>query len=90
MPLIDGLPLSMQTVLGMILLAVYHPLLLVFDTVLLAVMALIVLPMGSGALRSAIGESKTKYAISAWLEEIAAHVTVLQVHARSVLRAKQD
>ena len=76
--LMDGLSLVMQTTLGMILLAVYHPLLLAFDVFLLLAMALIILVLGRGATPTAIKESKAKYAIAAWLEEIAAHTTAFK------------
>lgn len=76
--LMDGLSLVMQTVLGMVLLAVYHPLLLAFDVLLLLVMAVIIFVLGRGAVNSAISESKSKYAIAAWLEEIALHVPVFK------------
>ena len=76
--LMDGLSLVMQTVLGLLLLAVYHPLLLAFDAFLLAVMALIFFVLGRGAVPTAIKESKAKYSIAAWLEEIAAHVPVFK------------
>lgn len=72
--LMDGLALIMQTVLGMLLLAVYHPLLLAFDIFLLLAMAAIIFILGRGAVPTAIKESKAKYAVAAWLEEIAAHV----------------
>lgn len=75
--LMDGLSLAMQTVLGLLLLAVYHPLLLAFDAFLLAVMGLIFV-LGRGAVPTAIKESKAKYSIAAWLEEIAAHVPVFK------------
>ena len=76
--LMDGLSLVMQTALGMILLAVYHPLLLAFDVFLLLVMALIFFVLGRGAIPTAISESKAKYSIAAWLEEIAGHVTAFK------------
>ncbi len=76
--LLDGLTLVMQTGLGLILLAVYHPLLLAFDAFLLLAMTLIIFVLGRGAVPSAIQESKAKYAIAAWLEEIAAHVPVFK------------
>ena len=40
--LMDGLSLIMQTSLGLILLAVYHPLLLFFDVILVLVMSFII------------------------------------------------
>ncbi|MDA0204703.1 MAG: ATP-binding cassette domain-containing protein [Acidobacteria bacterium] len=76
--LMDGLSLAMQTVLGLLLLAVYHPLLLAFDALLLAVMALIFFVLGRGAVPTAIRESKAKYSIAAWLEEISAHIPVFK------------
>jgi len=72
--LIDGLTIVMQTGIGMILLALYHPLLLVFDVLLIASMLFIVTVLGRGAVASSIKESKAKYAMEAWLEQLAAHV----------------
>ncbi len=76
--LINGISLAMQTLVGMLLLAVYHPWLLAYDAVLLVVMGWVVFGAGRGAVRSAIKESEGKYAIAAWLEEIAGHVPVLK------------
>jgi len=76
--LMDGLTLAMQTLLGMILLAVYHPLLLAFDVFLIVAMSLIFFVLGRGAVPTAIQESKAKYAIAAWLEEIAGHIAAFK------------
>jgi ABC-type bacteriocin/lantibiotic exporter with double-glycine peptidase domain len=70
--LMDGLSLLMQTVLGMTLLALYHPLLLAFDLFLILAILVIVFGLGRGAVQSSIKESKAKYATAAWLEEMAA------------------
>ena len=83
--LMDGLSLIMQTLLGLILLAVYHPLLLIFDVLLIAVMSFIIFVLGRGAIPSSIDESKTKYAVAAWLEEIAEHVGAFKSTAASRL-----
>jgi putative ABC transport system ATP-binding protein len=72
--LIDGLTIVMQTGIGMILLALYHPLLLVFDVLLVISMLVIVLVLGRGAVATSIKESKAKYALEAWLEQLATHV----------------
>lgn len=69
--LVDGLAILTQTVVGFILLAVYHPILLAFGVVLLTCIAIIVFPMSSGAVSTAIEESRAKYGMVAWLEEIA-------------------
>lgn len=72
--LIDGLSIVMQTVIGMLLLAVYHPWLLAFDVLMLACMVGIVVGLGRGAVETSIKESKAKYALEAWLEQLAAHL----------------
>ncbi|HEU4404562.1 MAG TPA: ABC transporter ATP-binding protein [Polyangiaceae bacterium] len=71
--LLDGLALVLQTAIGMVLLAFYHPLLLAFDVVLLGAVAFLLLVMGRGATGTAVDESKAKYAVAAWLEELARH-----------------
>jgi ABC-type bacteriocin/lantibiotic exporter with double-glycine peptidase domain len=81
--LVDGLSVTMQTAMGMALLAVYHPWLLVFDVFILAALLVVVFPLGSGAVPTAIGESKAKYALVGWLEEIARNVTTFRGEAQT-------
>lgn len=69
--LVDGLAILMQILVGMALLAVYHPLLLGFGVLILGAILFILFPMGRGAVDTAIYESKAKYAMAAWLEELA-------------------
>ncbi len=69
--LIDGLSVAMQTITGMLLLALYHPWLIAFDLILLIAIIIVLLPVGRGAIETAIKESKSKYAVAAWLEEMA-------------------
>lgn len=76
--LIDGLSIVMQTVIGMVLLALYHPWLLAFDVLLVAAMLFIVFVLGRGAVGTAINESKAKYALEAWLEQIATHLVTFK------------
>lgn len=76
--LIDGLSIVMQTAIGMVLLALYHPWLLVFDVLLVTSMVVIVVWLGRGAVGTAIKESKAKYALEAWLEQIAAHLVTFK------------
>lgn len=71
--LVDGLSVLMQTIAGMILLALYHPWLLAFDVLLVISIALILFPLGSGAISTSISESQAKFALLAWLEEVARH-----------------
>lgn len=76
--LIDGLSIVMQTVIGMVLLALYHPWLLAFDVLLVAAMLFIVFVLGRGAITTSINESKAKYALEAWLEQIAGHLVTFK------------
>lgn len=76
--LIDGLSIVMQTAVGLLLLAVYHPWLLVYDVLLVMAMAGIVFGLGRGAVATSIKESKAKYALEAWLEQIAAHLVTFK------------
>ncbi|MEZ6044035.1 MAG: ABC transporter transmembrane domain-containing protein [Planctomycetaceae bacterium] len=69
--LLDGIGLILSTVIGMAVLAFYHPWLLGFDLFLLASIAFIIFVLGYGAVDSAIKESKNKYYMAAWLEDIA-------------------
>lgn len=69
--LLDGVSLVMQAGVGLALLAFYHPFLLAFDAVLLLAIGFVLLGLGRGGVDSAIAESKSKYALVAWLETVA-------------------
>lgn len=69
--LLDGVSLVLSTIVGMAVLAFYHPWLLAFDLVLVAMMAIIMFVLGRGAVKTSIKESKTKYAMASWLEDLA-------------------
>lgn len=69
--LLDGLSMLLSVLVGLVVLAFYHPLLLAFDIVLLVVIALVVLAPARRGMKTAILESKAKYRVAAWLEEIA-------------------
>lgn len=69
--LLDGVGLALQALIGLIILAFYHPFLLAFDVVLILCIVFILFVLGRGAVKTAIKESKAKYAVAASLEEIA-------------------
>lgn len=69
--LLDGVSLLLSVTVGLVVLAFYHPLLLAFDILLLAAIALIVLGPLRRGVRTSVEESEVKYAVVAWLEEIA-------------------
>ena len=87
--LLDGISIVLQTIVGMAVLAFYHPFLLGFDVVLLVLIGFIVFGLGRGAVGTAIKESKAKYAIAAWLEEIVRHPTAFKLHAGSQFALKR-
>ncbi|QDU60060.1 putative ABC transporter ATP-binding protein [Planctomycetes bacterium Pan216] len=76
--LLDGLSLILQSVIGLIVLASYHPFLLGFDIVLILAIGLIVFTIGRGAVSTSIDESVKKYAVAGWLEEMARHPTAFK------------
>lgn len=71
--LLDGLALLLQAFIGLLVLAFYHPALLVLDAALLVGISFVVFYQGHGAPETSIKESRAKYAVAAWLEEIARH-----------------
>lgn len=68
---LDGVAIALQTLIGMTILAFYHPIFLGFDVILLILLGGMVLLLGRGAVTSAIGESKAKYETAAWLQQLA-------------------
>lgn len=71
--LLDGVGVLLQALIGLIILAFYHPFLLAFDVLLIVAIFFILFVLGRGAVKTAIRESKAKYAVAASLEEIALH-----------------
>ncbi|MBP9111706.1 MAG: ABC transporter ATP-binding protein [Polyangiaceae bacterium] len=69
--LLDGLSVVLQGGVSLLLLAFYHPALLAFDVVLMALIAFMIFGLGRNGVSTAIKESKAKYATAAWLEEMA-------------------
>ncbi|MEL6547265.1 MAG: ABC transporter ATP-binding protein, partial [Myxococcota bacterium] len=67
----DGLSATLQISVGLLLLGVYHPYLLAFDIILVASVLFVIFVLGRKAVSTAIVESKKKYALFAWLQDIA-------------------
>lgn len=78
--LMDGIGLVISVVIGMAVLAAYHPFLLGFDIVLLALMIFMVFVLGRGAVNSSIEESRQKYRMLDWLENIISNPSAFQIH----------
>jgi putative ABC transport system ATP-binding protein len=68
--MLDGLGLILAAIIGMAVLGFYHPWLLGFDILMMASIAFIIFILGRGAVSSAVKESKHKYYMASWLEDI--------------------
>ncbi len=68
--LVDFINVLVGGVIGMTLLALYHPYFIIFDVVLLGSVILIAL-LGKGGLRSTLSMSDAKYAVFHWFQEVA-------------------
>jgi ABC-type bacteriocin/lantibiotic exporter with double-glycine peptidase domain len=69
--LIDFSLAVFQIVVGLILLSLYHPFFILFSFILIALVYIILALTGPKGLRTSLEESKYKYKIAFWLEEIA-------------------
>ena len=69
--LIDLTSSLIQILFGLILLSLYHPFFIFFSLVLVVILMLIFWLTGPAGLRSSINESKYKYKVAQWLEELA-------------------
>ncbi|TWU01782.1 ATP-binding cassette domain-containing protein [Neorhodopirellula pilleata] len=69
--LLDGVTLIMSMSIGMVVLGFYHPFLLGFDALLLSAIVFLIVVLGRGAVKTAVKESKSKYYMAAWLEDVA-------------------
>jgi ABC-type bacteriocin/lantibiotic exporter with double-glycine peptidase domain len=71
--LLGGVDALLVALIGLIVLAFYHPALLAFDVLLIVGAVLVLIPLGRGGTSSSVAESKAKYAVAGWLEEMARH-----------------
>lgn len=69
--LIDLSSSAIQILFGLVLLSLYHPFFVFFSLILVFVLFLIFWLTGSNGLKSSINESKYKYKVVQWLEELA-------------------
>lgn len=76
--LVDGIGILLTTVIGMSVMAFYHPFLLGYDVLLLGFLALVVFGLGRRGVQTAILESKAKYNVVAWLETMARCPSIFQ------------
>lgn len=79
--LLDGLSALLVAMVGLFLLAFYHPIFIIFDFLLFFFAAIVIFVLSYGGLLTSIKESKKKYALVEWLEEIARSHTSFKVYA---------
>ncbi|MBA2113597.1 peptidase domain-containing ABC transporter [Bremerella alba] len=78
--LLDGVAIVLQTIIGMAVIAFYHPFLLGYDIILLLLITLVVYALGRGAVSTSIKESKSKYEVAEWLQELARNTTAFKMN----------
>jgi ABC-type bacteriocin/lantibiotic exporter with double-glycine peptidase domain len=74
-----GIEAALAALIGLLLLAFYHPILLAFGVLIVAGVAVVLRVVGRGGTRTAVYESKAKYAIASWLEDMAAQRIALKL-----------
>ena len=89
--LLDGLTAALQAIVGLVILSFYdHGGLLVgFDLLILLFIAFIIFPLGIGGLRTSLAESKEKYKVASWLEDLARCRGSFKLHAAPAFLLKQ-
>ncbi len=75
---LDGVAIVIQALIGLLVLAFYHPYLLGFDLVLVGAVGFAIFVLGRGAITTSIEQSRAKYAVAAGLEELARNPQVFK------------
>ena len=73
--LLDITTASMQIVFGLILLALYHPVLVAFGLFVFSLLIIFLRSTAPAGLKSSLNESKYKYKVAYWLQELARTLT---------------
>ena len=69
--MVDGIAILLTTLISLSVMAFYHPFLLGYDIVLLVLLATIFFGFGRNGVKTAIQESRAKYGVLSWLEDMA-------------------
>lgn len=67
---LDSIAIVMQTLIGMTVLAFYHPFLLGFNIILLLMITFTIMVLGRGGIKTAISVSTYKFQVLSWLEDL--------------------
>jgi ABC-type bacteriocin/lantibiotic exporter with double-glycine peptidase domain len=87
--LIDLASATIQILFGLLLISLYHPFFVFFGLVLLSTLVLIFYVTGPRGLRSSINESKYKYKVAQWLEELARAIQSFKLAGNTDLPIRQ-
>lgn len=69
--LLTGITAVLQIFFGLVLISFYSPILLAFDFFIVLAIVFVVFVLGKGGLKTSLVESKHKYKVAHWLEEMA-------------------
>lgn len=75
----------LQITFGLILISFYHPFFIFFSIILLLILLAIFRLTGPGGLKTSLKESKYKYEVAHWLEELARTMTTFKLAGDSAL-----
>jgi len=87
--LIDFSTASIQTVFGLILLSLYHPFFIIYSMILVVMVYAIFKYTGERGLRTSLAESKNKYELAHWLQELARTSTSFKLAGETDLPLKK-
>ncbi|MBK8398122.1 MAG: ABC transporter ATP-binding protein [Leptospiraceae bacterium] len=75
----DGLGIFLQTIIGLLVLVLYHPIFIVFNILIMAVViGIIFYLIGPIGIETSVKESKSKHKLASWLAEMNYHKTVFR------------
>lgn len=80
---------TIQIIFGLLLLSFYHPIFILFSFVLVLILWLIIYFTGGRGLSSSLEESRNKYKVAAWLEEMARIIKFIKIAAGHGLHLKK-
>ena len=83
--LMDFSSASLQVLFGLILLSLYHPFFILFSVVLVVIVYLIFKLTAAQGLTTSLAESKRKYEVAHWLEELARTMETFKLAGTSTL-----
>lgn len=78
---VEGIGLVLQTVVGLILLALYHPVFILFSFFLLGSVYLVFYTLRGDAIYQAADESYAKYNLFGWLQQVSESIDLFQKSA---------